>query len=150
MVPGLEEADFLRFGSLHRNTYVNAPRVLQELELKAMPGVFLAGQISGVEGYVESAACGLWLGLALAAKLKKLPLEIPPQISAIGALLSHLRTEAKHFQPSNVNFGLMPGLEQRAPKRKRKELYAQRTQQAFSGWLERATPVLRQLSLALD
>ncbi len=148
MIPGLEEAEFLRFGSLHRNTYVNAPGVLTELELKTRPGVFLAGQISGVEGYVESAACGLWLGLALAARCRELPLETPPQTSAIGALLSHLRTETKHFQPSNVNFGLMPALKQRAPKRKRKELYAQRTRQSFADWYERNKSTLQQIQAA--
>lgn len=148
MVPGLEQADFLRFGSLHRNTYVNAPSTLNELELKAQSGVYLAGQIAGVEGYVESAACGLWLGLSLAAQCKGSPIELPPQTSAIGALLGHLRSESKHFQPSNVNFGLMPALECRAPKRKRKELYAQRTQLAFSDWYERTKSILSRLQLS--
>ncbi|THB71860.1 MAG: methylenetetrahydrofolate--tRNA-(uracil(54)-C(5))-methyltransferase (FADH(2)-oxidizing) TrmFO, partial [Desulfovibrio sp.] len=74
MIPGLENAQFERLGSVHRNTFVNAPRVLKDLEISARPGVYLAGQITGVEGYVESAACGLWLGLALGAKLAKEPL----------------------------------------------------------------------------
>lgn len=136
MIPGLEHAEFERMGSIHRNTYVDAPKVLTpELELKNRPGVYLAGQITGVEGYVESAACGMWLGLHLAAKCQGKDAILPPEESALGALLSHLRTPAKNFQPSNVQFGLMPGLDVRAGKRRRKELYAKRAEQAFDAWL---------------
>lgn len=138
MIPGLENAEFLRLGSIHRNTYVNAPKVLDHLELKARPGVYLAGQITGVEGYLESAACGLWLGMMLAAKISGETVQEPPEESALGALLGHLRSEAKKFQPSNVNFGLMPDLKKRAPKKKRKELYSQRAQEAFAAWLDEA------------
>ena len=136
MIPGLEQAEFLRLGSIHRNTYVNAPQVLSErLELFARPGVYLAGQITGVEGYVESAACGLWLGLALAARLGPgVVLPPPPPETALGALLGHLRAEAANFQPSNVHFGLMPGLG-RVRKRERKERYAERARTAFAAWL---------------
>lgn len=130
MIPGLENAEFLRMGSIHRNTYVLAPEVLTPaLELKNRPGTYLAGQISGVEGYLESAATGLWLGLFLAGKA-----ELPPQETALGALLGHLRTPAKRFQPSNVHFGLMPALNKKAPKKKRKELYAQRAREAWKEW----------------
>ena len=108
-VPGLEHAEFVRFGSMHRNTYVNAPVSLnEELALKSRPNVHLAGQITGVEGYVESIACGLWVGQMLAAKLAGRSLPKPPATTALGALLNHLSTPAKHFQPSNVHFGLMP------------------------------------------
>ncbi len=132
MIPGLERAEFLRLGSIHRNTYVKAPEVLTEdLRLAARPGVYLAGQISGVEGYLESAATGLWLGLALAGKVG-----LPPTETALGALLGHLRTPAKHFQPSNVHFGLMPALNRKAPKKKRKELYAQRAREVWTRWLD--------------
>lgn len=132
MIPGLEEAEFLRLGSIHRNTYVQAPEVLTEdLQLKARPKTYLAGQISGVEGYLESAATGLWLGLALAGRITGLP----PTETALGALLGHLRTPAKHFQPSNVHFGLMPALNRKAPKKKRKELYAQRAREVWARWL---------------
>ena len=132
MIPGLERAEFLRLGSIHRNTYVKAPEVLAEdLRLLARPGTYLAGQISGVEGYLESAATGLWLGLALAGKIG-----LPPVETALGALLGHLRTPAKHFQPSNVHFGLMPALNRKAPKKKRKELYAQRAREAWARWLD--------------
>lgn len=132
-IPGLQHAEFLRLGSIHRNTYVHAPEVLQpNLELKARPNTFLAGQISGVEGYLESTATGLWLGRHLAAELP-----LPPRETALGALLGHLQTPAKHFQPSNAHFGLMPALNQRAPKKKRKELYAQRARKVWAEWLER-------------
>lgn len=136
MIPGLENVEFLRLGSIHRNTYVNAPKVLENLELKARPGVYLAGQITGVEGYLESAACGQWLGIMLAARLAGTSISEPPAETALGSLLNHLRTEAKKFQPSNANFGLMPGLKKRMPKKMRKEAYGKRAQDVFSKWLE--------------
>ena len=132
LIPALRNAEYARLGSIHRNTFVNAPRVLSEnLELKAKPGVFLAGQITGVEGYLESAACGLWLGMHLAGQAA-----LPPAESVLGGLLSHLRTEVKNFQPMNATFGLTPPLNVRANKRKRKELYAARADKAFTGWLQ--------------
>jgi methylenetetrahydrofolate--tRNA-(uracil-5-)-methyltransferase len=129
MIPGLEHAEFERMGSIHRNTFVNAPRVLTP----HLPGFFLAGQITGVEGYLESGATGLWLGLFLSKKITSLP----PVTTALGALLHHLQTPAKKFQPSNVNFGLMPGLERRAKKKDRKSLYAARAIKDFNEWLQR-------------
>jgi methylenetetrahydrofolate--tRNA-(uracil-5-)-methyltransferase len=113
MLPGLSEAVFARFGGVHRNTYVNAPLQLDaELQLKHRPGVFLAGQMAGVEGYVESAALGLMAGIGVARRVLGLPLEVPPAETAHGALLRHLRNaDAKHFQPMNVNYGLFPALE---------------------------------------
>ena len=135
MIPGLEQAEFLRFGSMHRNTFVNAPKVLAEdLSLRAAPHIFLAGQITGVEGYVESAASGLWLGHALAARFAGHSLTPPPQVTALGALLGHLQSPAKRFQPSNVQFGLMPELGEKAKKLDRKALYAQRARDAFQDW----------------
>ena len=137
MVPGLESVEFVRFGSMHRNTFVNAPKVLApDLSLVDAPHIFLAGQISGVEGYVESAASGLWLGLSLAARFRGTALPAPPVECALGALLNHLRTPAKHFQPSNVQFGLMPELGEKAKKANRKLLYSQRAEGAFAPWLE--------------
>lgn len=130
MIPGLEKAEFARLGSIHRNTYVDAPKVLTPgLELAARPGVFLAGQITGVEGYVESAACGLWLGHHLASGLTP-----PPEETALGALLAHLRRPVKKFQPSNVNYGLTPELTERAKKDSRKALYAARARKAWEEW----------------
>lgn len=135
MVPGLERAEFARFGSMHRNTYVNAPQALTaDLRLVARPRFLLAGQITGVEGYVESAACGLWAALLLLAKARGRDLPPPPATTALGALLGHLRAPAKRFQPSNAHFGLMPELGQRAGKRDRKALYSARAQADFARW----------------
>ncbi len=135
MIPGLEQADFLRLGSMHRNTFVNSPRVLNpNLELKARQGFFLAGQITGVEGYLESSAVGLWLGILLGGKSLGRDFAPPPGDTALGALLNHLRKDEKNFQPSNVNFGLFPGLEKRAKKARRKELYAERAVRSFEKW----------------
>ncbi|WP_291320082.1 methylenetetrahydrofolate--tRNA-(uracil(54)-C(5))-methyltransferase (FADH(2)-oxidizing) TrmFO [Desulfonatronospira sp.] len=136
MIPGLENAEFLRLGSMHRNTFVNAPQVLtQNLELKARPGVYLAGQISGVEGYLESAACGLWLGLRLGMEAKGINPPRPPGDTALGALMNHLQSDARYFQPSNIHFGLFPPLKVRAKKARRKELHAQRAGESFEAWL---------------
>ncbi|WP_027722956.1 methylenetetrahydrofolate--tRNA-(uracil(54)-C(5))-methyltransferase (FADH(2)-oxidizing) TrmFO [Maridesulfovibrio zosterae] len=135
MIPGLENVEFLRMGSIHRNTYVNAPEVLDEhLALKSDSRIHLAGQITGVEGYLESAACGLWVGLMLAEQIKGNELPAPPQETSMGALLGHLREKKKNFQPSNVQFGLMPALKKRAPKRIRKELYGERAMELFEAW----------------
>ncbi len=136
MIPGLEKAEFVRYGSMHRNTFVNAPKVLAEdLSLLANPRVYLAGQITGVEGYVESAAVGLWLGRWLGAKAAGQKLAVPPVETALGSLLGHLRTPAKRFQPSNVQFGLMPELGVKAGKANRKALYAERARAAFDEWM---------------
>ncbi len=139
LIPGLGNAEFVRFGSMHRNTYVNAPQVLDEqLRLKGQEKFYLAGQISGVEGYVESAACGHWVALLLMAKLQEKPLINPPLESALGALLNHLQTPAKKFQPSNAHFGLMPELNQRAKKKERKALYGARAREYFGTWLRQS------------
>jgi methylenetetrahydrofolate--tRNA-(uracil-5-)-methyltransferase len=139
MIPALHAAEFTRLGSIHRNTFVNAPKVLNErLELVARPGVYLAGQITGVEGYVESAACGLWLGTQLGAKLARgEELPPPPVVTSLGALLNHLRTPAKKFQPSNVNFGLTPPLEEKMKKANRKMAYPERARKAWGEWFVR-------------
>lgn len=137
-IPGLERAEFARFGSMHRNTYVDAPHALTaDLRLKGRENIWLAGQIAGVEGYVESAACGLWAGMLLAARLTGREILPPPPETALGALLLHLRTPAKRFQPSNAHFGLMPDLPERAKKKDRKALYSRRAREAFAAWRER-------------
>ena len=112
-LPGLADAVFARFGSIHRNTYVNAPIQLDEtLQLKRCPGVYLAGQMAGVEGYVESAALGYLAGVGVARVASGLAPELPPVETAHGALLRHLQNaDAKHFQPMNVNYGLFPPLD---------------------------------------
>jgi len=113
MLPGLGDAVFARFGSIHRNTYVNAPVQLDaDLQLRARPGVFLAGQMAGVEGYVESAALGYLAGVGVARRALGLRAMTPPADTAHGALLRHLQNaDAKNFQPMNVNYGLFPPLD---------------------------------------
>ena len=124
---------------MHRNTYVNAPECLNEdLSLKERPNVHLAGQITGVEGYVESAACGLWLGLLLAARARGRKLSLPPKTTALGALMTHLKTPSKKFTPSNIHFGLMPELAERTKKKARKAEMADRGRADFDAWLEDA------------
>ena len=131
MLPGLERAVFARFGSVHRNTYLNAPQQLSPtLELRARPGVFVAGQMAGVEGYVESAALGFLAGIHATCALAGLPVPEPDPRTAHGALLAHLRdADGRAFQPMNVNFGLFPPLAdvlRGTPKRERNLQMAQR------------------------
>ena len=121
MIPGLEKAVFARLGGLHRNTFINSPRLLDpSLRLKAAPRLRFAGQVTGVEGYVESAAIGLLAGRFAAAERLGRPLEAPPETTALGALINHITgghidAGAGSFQPMNINYGLFPPLE--APKR---------------------------------
>ncbi len=113
LIPGLENAEFQRYGSVHRNTFVNSPVVLSDgFDLKAAPGVYLAGQVSGVEGYVESSAAGLCIGLLLAQKARGVEQPVlPPETTALGALMGHLRRPNARFQPSNVTWSMFPDLE---------------------------------------
>jgi len=143
MIPGLEKAVFARLGGLHRNTFLNSPRLLDpQLRLKAQPRLRFAGQVTGVEGYVESAAMGLLAGRFAAAERLGAPLAPPPPDTAHGALLTHITggAEAETFQPMNVNFGLFPPLADakggRRGKASRKNLYTSRAKMAFLGWLE--------------
>lgn len=110
MVPGLQDAEFVRYGVIHRNTYVEAPQVLTaELELKLTPGVFVSGQLTGVEGYVESAAMGLFSALAIWKRLQGSTVPMPSAATAYGALLGHLQDETERdFAPMNINWGLLP------------------------------------------
>ncbi|GAB4255434.1 MAG: methylenetetrahydrofolate--tRNA-(uracil(54)-C(5)) -methyltransferase (FADH(2)-oxidizing) TrmFO [Deferrisomatales bacterium] len=137
LIPGLERARFHRLGSLHRNTYVDGPRLLDRyLRLRRTPWVQLAGQLAGVEGYLESAAMGLWAGLNLALRLEgRTPDPLPPE-TACGALLTHVTTTpAKRFEPMNINFGLLPPLGERIrDKRKAKEAKSQRALEALQRW----------------
>lgn len=109
-IPGLEHAEFTRLGSVHRNTFINAPRCLTPtLQLKGDERIFFAGQITGVEGYVESAACGFIAGMQAAAQIRSENVALPPETTACGAMLGHLQhSDPEHFQPSNVNYGLFP------------------------------------------
>ncbi len=137
-LPGLENAEFLRLGSMHRNTYLDSPRALEPtLRLKALPNVFIAGQLTGTEGYLESVATGLLAGWNAIRLHKGEPLEVPPPTTMLGALLSSI-TDAtkKNFQPTNVNLGLFPPLE--VPVKKDKKLrnaaYAARASDSFKAW----------------
>ncbi len=138
MIPGLEAAEFARLGGLHRNTFINSPRLLDAtLRLKAAPHLRFAGQITGVEGYVESAAIGLLAGRFVAAEaLGKSP-SLPPAETAMGALLAHITggAEAETFQPMNVNFGLFPPLAEPARGKDRKRAYCERALAACDDWL---------------
>ena len=108
MIPGLEEVEIFRFGAIHRNTYINSPSLLNnELELKTRPGNYFAGQITGVEGYLESASMGLLASLSATAKILGKDYIPPPKDTALGALINYLTVSSrKNFQPMNINFGL--------------------------------------------
>jgi methylenetetrahydrofolate--tRNA-(uracil-5-)-methyltransferase len=138
MIPGLAGAEFLRFGSIHRNSYVNTPAALTPaLTLRDDPCVFLAGQISGVEGYTESSATGLLAGINLARRVSGVEPVIPPPTTMLGALYRYLReSDPSHFQPMNANFGLVDDLAQPArDKKKKKELMAARALADLDAWL---------------
>lgn len=142
-IPGLEKAEFARLGGLHRNTFLNSPRLLDPLlRLKAEPRLRFAGQVTGVEGYVESAAIGLIAGRFAAAERCGEPVIVPPAETALGALLGHITGggDAETFQPMNVNFGLFPPLEQRLPKKQRKPAYAERALARLDAWRAEARP----------
>ncbi|MBO9709767.1 MAG: methylenetetrahydrofolate--tRNA-(uracil(54)-C(5))-methyltransferase (FADH(2)-oxidizing) TrmFO [Caulobacter sp.] len=151
MIPGLENAQFARLGGLHRNTFINSPKLLdRSLRMKVAPRLRFAGQVTGVEGYVESAAIGLLAGRFAAAERKGAPLEAPPATTALGALVEHItggHLEGGNFQPMNINYGLLPPLE--APKvdeegkkiplkergRAKKRLMSVRALQDLEAWL---------------
>ncbi|MEK9660692.1 MAG: methylenetetrahydrofolate--tRNA-(uracil(54)-C(5))-methyltransferase (FADH(2)-oxidizing) TrmFO [Alphaproteobacteria bacterium] len=146
MIPGLREASFARLGGIHRNTFLNSPRLLDgALRLKAMPRLRFAGQVTGVEGYVESAAIGLLAGRFSAAERLGISVAPPPATTALGALLGHITggAEAETFQPMNVNFGLLPpieddalaGIRRKDRKRERKRAMAERALADLETWL---------------
>lgn len=139
LIPGLENARFLRYGQIHRNTYINAPTLLREsLQMKAHPRVFFAGQICGVEGYVESIATGLLAGIHAAAMVCGADLVTAPRASAFGSLAHYVtHADAKHFQPANITFDLLPPLESKI--RDRKERHCRQCEfalQEFDRWTE--------------
>lgn len=139
-IPGLENAEFARLGGIHRNSFINSPRLLdRELRLKSKPNIRFAGQITGCEGYVESAAVGLMAARFAAAELAGESLTSPPPETALGALLGHITggADAETFQPMNVNFGLMPPIPGRSKKADRKKAYTDRARAALAQWLER-------------
>ncbi len=142
MIPGLEGARFTRMGQIHRNTFINSPTHLSPFfRLKRRPPVRLAGQITGVEGYLESAATGLMIGLYLALERRAEAARGPeplPAATALGALVRHLtESDARHFQPANVNYGLFPELEGRIRRKERRRAHARRARTALTAWAAR-------------
>ena len=141
MIPGLANAEFLRYGSVHRNTFVNAPAVLQDsLQLKYQPRVFIAGQLVGVEGYTEAAASGGLAGINAARLLQGLDAVTPPETTAHGALLNYIASsDPRHFQPMNINYGLFPPLTARIrDKQDRQRRTGQRALEDFTTWMQRS------------
>ena len=140
-IPGLENASFARLGGIHRNTFINSPTLLDDrMRLKSRPGIRFAGQVTGVEGYVESAAMGLLAGRMAASQLLGRDLPPPPPDTAMGALVTHITggAEAKTFQPMNVNFGLFPPIDAKGGRKGRKDrykAYTDRAKDSFTGWL---------------
>ena len=141
MIPGLENASFARLGGIHRNTFLNSPTLLDDrMRLRTRPNLRFAGQVTGVEGYVESAAMGLLAGRMAAAEMQGRDLPPPPPETAMGALVHHITggAEAKTFQPMNVNFGLFPPIDAKGGRRGRKDrykAYTDRGKEAFGQWL---------------
>ena len=137
-IPGLEQAEFARLGGLHRNTFLNSPTLLdRQLRLKAAPHIRFAGQITGCEGYVESAAVGLLAGMMTAAEASGQTWSAPPRTTALGALLAHITgdAEAHSYQPMNVNFGLFPPVDAEVKKKVRKEAYTARAKADLADWI---------------
>ncbi|MEJ1991593.1 MAG: methylenetetrahydrofolate--tRNA-(uracil(54)-C(5))-methyltransferase (FADH(2)-oxidizing) TrmFO [Maritimibacter sp.] len=145
MIPGLEQAQFARLGGIHRNTFMNSPTLLDhEMRLKSRPHIRFAGQVTGVEGYVESAAMGLLAGRLAVAELAGKTLPHVPNTTAMGALVTHITggAEAKSFQPMNVNFGLFPPVEGlkggRRGRKDRYKAYTDRAKEDWQGWLSQS------------
>jgi methylenetetrahydrofolate--tRNA-(uracil-5-)-methyltransferase len=138
-IPGLENAEFARLGGIHRNSFLNSPRLLdRELRLKSKPNIRFAGQITGCEGYVESAAVGILAARFTAADLRGETLPSPPPETALGAILAHITggADAETFQPMNINFGLMPPLPGRWKRSDRKKAYTDRAREKLADWFE--------------
>jgi methylenetetrahydrofolate--tRNA-(uracil-5-)-methyltransferase len=158
-IPGLEAAEFLRFGSIHRNSYLNSPATLGPgLTARDEGHLFFAGQITGVEGYTESLGTGLMAGINLARALHGQPVAIPPSTTMLGGLYRYLReADPKHFQPMNANFGLLdplpgkslPRAQRGARKDRKKELLVERAQADFTAWLEQSS-IQKEKALAAD
>ena len=138
-IPGLEQAEFARLGGIHRNSFIRSPILLDgELRLKSLPHIRFAGQITGCEGYIESAAIGMLAAKFAAAEAGGSALPAPPPETALGALLAHITggAEAETYQPMNINFGLMPPLDgPKSKKADRKKLYTSRARDALAGWV---------------
>lgn len=150
MIPGLENAEFLRFGQIHRNTYINAPKVLSpDLSLRSAPEVFIAGQLSGVEGYVECMATGLLTGLAIAARLRDATFAPPPRTTALGSLVHYItHADPRNYQPANISFDLLPPIaglprSMARDRRARRERQCERALGDFAPWFRGGMSVVR-------
>lgn len=134
LIPALSHAEFVRYGVMHRNTFVNAPKALNaDLSLKNMDSVYIAGQLCGVEGYVESIATGLLVAINIERRLKGLPPTVPPDTTIIGALVKYLISPNADFQPMNANFGILPEIG--GKKSERKQAYYDRSDSAIRQWV---------------
>jgi methylenetetrahydrofolate--tRNA-(uracil-5-)-methyltransferase len=139
LIPGMKKAEFVRYGVMHRNTYINSPRLLDvSLQFKSRPGIFLAGQLTGVEGYMESAASGIWAGLSAARYLQGKPPLSLPETTMLGALIHHITTaDPGKFQPMNANFGILPPLATAIKDKKQRNMsYATRSLQELREFSE--------------
>lgn len=145
LVPALANAEFLRFGSIHRNTFIDSPRLLgPSMELRSQPNLRFAGLMTGVEGYIESCAMGLLAALFTEASLRGRDLPLPPETTAFGGLYNHIsraRPKDAPYGPTNINFGLLPGIEIRAKKRERKKRIADRAFHDLQPWLDAVKPI---------
>ena len=137
MIPALRNAEYLRYGVMHRNTYLPKQTLNDALQLKARPNIRFAGQITGVEGYMESAAMGLWAGLCCALQMENRQITVPDTLTAMGALIHYISEyDGKDYQPMNMNFGLMAPLETgRMPKAQKQKLRSEQAKQAFEHWM---------------
>jgi len=137
MIPGLVQAEFARYGSIHRNTFLRSPGLINDrLQLISHPHLLFAGQMTGVEGYMESAAMGLYAGISLGRMLTGGELSPPPDTTALGSLIRHITTAGKNgFQPMNINHGLLRPLSLRIKKRERGREYARRSLADLSAWM---------------
>ena len=156
LIPGLESAKFLRYGQIHRNTYINAPSLLSELlHLKQHPSVFFAGQISGVEGYTESIATGMLAGIHAARIAQGLSATAPPRETALGSLVHYVcHADAKNFQPANITFDLLPQLDEAArrktrDKKQRHKMVCDRALEATAAWLDKCSDSVPVIQSAL-
>jgi methylenetetrahydrofolate--tRNA-(uracil-5-)-methyltransferase len=147
LIPGLENAKFLRYGQIHRNTYINAPTLLAEtLCLKQRPNIFFAGQISGVEGYTESIATGMLAGMHAARIAQGREAVVPPRATALGSLVHYIcHAEAKGFQPANITFDLLPQLDETTrrqvrDKKRRHQIVCENALSALASWLSAIAP----------
>ena len=150
MIPGLENAEYLRYGSIHRNSYLNSPASLGPgLTARDDDRLFFAGQITGVEGYTESLGSGIMAGINLARRLRGEPITVPPPTTMLGGLYRYLReADPRHLQPMNANFGLLDPLPGKVKKDRKKELLVERAQADFTAWLMESDIVPREGAMA--